>query len=105
MANKEHSANKAHHLMRSSRKSGTQNPNPLSRPVDRLVPVMMRILEITAETELSCDEVLELIDQYADLKSQGRDMENLDPMIRQHLELCRDCLEEYEGLLRVLAIT
>ena len=66
---------------------------------------MMHILEITSETELSCDEVLELIDQFAEINTKGGDVGELDPLIRRHLDLCRDCVEEYEGLLRVLAMT
>jgi len=59
-------------------------------------------LENTREDELSCDEVFMLIDQYAEANLPEEDSERLKPLIRHHLDMCRECDEEYEALLRVL---
>jgi hypothetical protein len=56
----------------------------------------------TQEVELPCDDVYELIDEFADAAAKGEDMSKLMPLVQQHLEICRDCLEEYEALVRMI---
>jgi hypothetical protein len=70
--------------------------------IDPLIPVIVRMLKNTVEDELSCDEVLELVDQYAELASKNEAAAALFPLIRLHLDRCHDCLEEYEALQRIL---
>jgi len=69
---------------------------------EEVVPRLIRRLEKTREDELSCDEVFELIDQYAEANLPEEDSQRLKPLIRHHLDMCRECDEEYEALLRVL---
>ena len=67
-----------------------------------MIPVLMSMLENTQERELSCNEVFELLDQYAELIVNGEDAEQYMPLIKHHLEMCKDCNEEYESLLSIL---
>jgi len=69
---------------------------------DELVENLVRRLQNTHEDELSCDEVFALVDEYAEASQRGEDVANLKPLIRHHLDMCRQCDEEYEALLRVL---
>jgi len=64
---------------------------------------MIHMLENTDDIELSCDEVYAIIDHYVELESRGEDAAIILPMVRKHLDNCRDCLEEYEALSRILA--
>ena len=57
----------------------------------------------TDEIEISCDDVLDLLDQYVELEAQGEDVAHLFPLLKKHLDRCRDCHEEYEALTRILA--
>ena len=66
---------------------------------------LIRRLESTLENELSCDEVFALMDDYAEANMQGEDVAHLKPLIRHHLEMCRECDEEYEAFLQVLENT
>ena len=61
------------------------------------------MLDITHDDELSCGEVHELLDQYVELKLCGEDVDALMPLMKHHLEMCRECFEEYEALLAALA--
>ena len=63
--------------------------------------IMHRLLK-THEEELSCDEVFALVDEYAEADLRGEDVTTLKPLIRHHLDMCRECEEEYQALLRVL---
>jgi hypothetical protein len=60
------------------------------------------MLEQTREDEYSCDEVYQLLDQYAEAVQRGEDPAHLMPLVKYHLDLCVDCHEEYEALLRIL---
>ena len=69
---------------------------------DALVTNLMHRLTKTHEEELSCDEVFALVDEYAEASQRGEDVVSLKPLIRHHLDMCRECDEEYQALLRVL---
>jgi len=63
---------------------------------------MMVQLENTRDIELSCDEVLALLDQFAEAYLRGEDVARLLPLVQHHLDMCGDCREEFEALLRIL---
>jgi hypothetical protein len=89
------------HLTQKLRGSpGRTSPGEAVSP-DGLVK-LMRDVERTRDVELSCDEVHRLIDQFAELTLRGENAAELMPLIQRHLDLCPDCREEFEGLMRVL---
>jgi hypothetical protein len=69
---------------------------------DELIKGILELLTKTHDEEMDCEEVFEVIDQFVDAKVRGEDLSEVMPLILRHLELCRDCLEEYEALLRVI---
>ena len=68
-----------------------------------MLPIILRMLENTEEVELSCDEVFDLLDEYAEMVQRGEDVSRLMPLVVLHLQRCKDCLEEFEALQRILA--
>ncbi len=64
--------------------------------------MMLQMVQKTQEVELSCDDVHKLLDQYTEMALRGDDATALLPLVHQHLELCPDCMEEYEALTRIL---
>jgi hypothetical protein len=70
---------------------------------DQAIRDLIRSLE-EAETKkcFSCEEVFAVVDQYAEIEIRGEDAAKLMPLLRQHLDGCHDCCEEYEALLDVL---
>ena len=69
---------------------------------DELVTRIMHRLVATDEEKISCDEVFALVDEYAEASQRGEDVAVLKPLIRYHLDVCRECDEQYQALLRVL---
>lgn len=69
---------------------------------DQMIYRLISRLENTREDELSCDEVFALIDEYAEASQRGENVGDLKPLLRHHLDMCKDCEEEYEALIRVL---
>jgi hypothetical protein len=67
-----------------------------------IIKGMIEILTKTHDEELDCGETFELIDQFVEAKVRGENVDEIMPMVMRHLELCRDCFEEYEALLRVI---
>ena len=65
----------------------------------------LQVLEHVQEEGCSCDEVFTKIDEYVEREVDKRDAEELMPLIREHLDLCPECCEEYEALLDILEKT
>lgn len=65
----------------------------------------LRVLESVREEEASCDEVYARIDEYVEKEVGKKDAAQLMPLVREHLDLCSECCEEYETLLDVLEKT
>jgi len=65
----------------------------------------LQVLEHVQEEGCSCDEVFHKIDEYVEREVDQKDAEDLMPLIREHLDLCPDCCEEYEALLDILEKT
>ena len=65
----------------------------------------LRLLEETDDEELSCDEIYKKLDQYVEREVNKKDAAQLMPLIRNHLDACPDCSEEFEALLGVIEKT
>jgi hypothetical protein len=68
----------------------------------KLMDAMGAMLEHTQEVECSCDDVYRLMDEYAEAVRSGRDVRYLLPLVHHHLEMCGDCRQELEALLKAL---
>jgi hypothetical protein len=67
-----------------------------------LVSNIMPAVDHTAIEEYSCDQVYELLDQFTELVYRQEDADHLMPLVHHHLDMCGDCREEFEALLRIL---
>jgi hypothetical protein len=65
----------------------------------------LRVLESVREEEVPCDEIYAKIDEYVEREVDKKDAAQLMPLIREHLDLCSECCEEYQALLDVLEKT
>ena len=68
-------------------------------------PMMKTKLESLAREDLqevSCDEVLMVLDRFAEAVDQGENVLLFMPLIKQHLDMCPACREKYETLLMML---
>lgn len=65
---------------------------------DRALRRLLRLVELTAETEIDCTTCLERVPAYVDRELAGAEVAREMPDLQRHLALCRDCHEEYEAL-------
>jgi hypothetical protein len=66
---------------------------------------ILRVLDEVPTDEVSCAELYTKLDQYVDREVNKKDAALLMPVIREHLDMCPECCEEYEALLDVLSKT
>ena len=74
------------------------------RAPDPTMQALLRSVSMTDEQEISCEEVYALMDQYAEMVKRGEDASRLMPMVQKHLNMCPDCREEYEALLKMMEV-
>lgn len=79
-------------------------PNRQPLP-DAVVSGFLRILEQARIEDVPCSEVYSRLDEYVEKDVRGNEAASLMPLLREHLDCCPDCYEEYEALLSVLEKT
>ena len=68
----------------------------------KLIQTIFVMVDHTEDVECDCDELDRVMDQFAEMSVRGDDAARLMPLAQHHLEICGDCREEYEALVRVL---
>jgi hypothetical protein len=58
----------------------------------------LRNIYETQEEEISCTDCFHLISRFVELETSGQDAAAELPQMKQHLNQCRPCCEEYETL-------
>ncbi len=76
--------------------------SPRDDLTNEAVKGFLRVLEQVREEELSCNEIDAKLDEYVELEVRKEDAAHIMPLIREHLDLCPDCCDEYEALLDVV---
>jgi hypothetical protein len=86
--------------------------NPMSRssyvwcPGTRVtygVPgTLLQSVSRTRDQELTCDACLGELGGFAELTLKGRPVEEAYDLVQQHLQVCGECREEFELLLKAL---
>ena len=64
---------------------------------------IMRVLETIPDEEVTCDDLYTRLDEYVEREVDKKDAAQIMPIIREHLDVCPECCEEYEALLEVLS--
>jgi hypothetical protein len=80
----------------------TSRPVPATQTNGAGMDKLLRMVEDTDDVEISCDDVLEVLDQYVEAELRGEDVAVMWPLVKRHLDRCKDCSEEYEALVRIL---
>ena len=69
---------------------------------DEAVVGILRVLDEVPAEEISCSELFTKLDEYVEREVDQKDAAYIMPVIREHLDVCPECCEEYEALLDVL---
>ena len=63
---------------------------------------MVRGIMSSREDEIDCDDCFEQLDHCSEMSLAGKSADEALPLVKQHLETCPDCKEEFEVLLKAL---
>ncbi len=65
----------------------------------------LRVLENVDKEEITCDELYAKLDEYVEREVDQKDAAKIMPLMRDHLDICPECCDEYEALLHVVQET
>jgi hypothetical protein len=68
----------------------------------RILKSMIRAIQMTRDEEIGCDECFDKLNEYAEMELAGKSPEEAMPLVRDHLDKCTECHEEYVALLHAL---
>jgi hypothetical protein len=76
-------------------------------PNEAQLKALSKILACTAEEEINCHAFIESLGEY--VESGGtidgdEDLRERLAMVRQHMDVCPPCREEYEAVVRALGL-
>jgi hypothetical protein len=71
-------------------------------PNESQIESLLRLLSITREHELNCNEFLDKVAEVAEWEFAGKPIPDELEAVRHHLALCTECGEEYEALITAL---
>jgi uncharacterized protein with PIN domain len=63
---------------------------------------LVRLIGLTREAELNCNECLDQVAEFAESELSGKPVPEALEAVSHHLTLCAECKEEYDELLKVL---
>jgi hypothetical protein len=63
---------------------------------------LMHCLEMTRQNACTCDEAFAVLDEYVELAASGEQTAALMPLVKNHMEICHLCQEEFQALLHIL---
>lgn len=70
---------------------------------DEVILRFLQILEDVRKEDLSCGDMYERLDEFVEAEvKEGKNTAVLTPLIREHLNMCSDCCDEYEALLNII---
>ncbi|MDX1639593.1 MAG: hypothetical protein R3281_16635 [Balneolaceae bacterium] len=63
---------------------------------------MIRAVKNTRDVEIGCDECFDKLDDFIEMELRGKSPEKALPLVKDHLDRCSECREEYKVLLEAL---
>lgn len=69
-----------------------------------IVPRLMKLLADAPCEAFSCEDIHQWVDLYAEALVRGEDVSQLMPLVKMHLEVCPDCIEELQALLGMMQL-
>ncbi|MGN8224280.1 hypothetical protein [Gracilimonas sp. BCB1] len=68
----------------------------------QIIKTLVGSVKATHEDELGCGECFDEIHEFAEMELLGKSPEIAKPLVKEHLERCGECREEYKALLKAI---
>ncbi len=69
---------------------------------EKSVRKLLEMLEKTREVEYTCEEAFAQLDEFVELVADDEEAAALMPLVQRHVDMCPDCRERFEALLKIL---
>lgn len=77
--------------------------NPDDQPLSpRQVEGFVKLLGLTRDREITCGEFLQRAGELAERQLESLPVDDALANVEHHIQVCPECREEYEALMRVL---
>jgi predicted anti-sigma-YlaC factor YlaD len=63
---------------------------------------MIRMIKMTLDQEIGCEDCYDQLNQFAEMELENKSPEKALPRVKEHLERCGNCRQEYEALLEAI---
>jgi hypothetical protein len=63
---------------------------------------LIKSAQMANDVEIGCDECFNELHKFAELELAGKSPEEAMPLVKDHLDKCSSCSEEYQALLKAL---
>ncbi len=63
---------------------------------------LIKSAQMAADHEIGCNECFDELHEFAEMELAGKSPEEAKPLIKDHLDKCSSCREEYQALLEAL---
>jgi hypothetical protein len=63
---------------------------------------LVRKIAMTRDEELNCDRCFAEMNHFVDLLIEGKEPNEVMPLMQHHLEMCGECHEEFEALFAAI---
>ncbi|MEX0771233.1 MAG: hypothetical protein WD035_10895 [Balneolaceae bacterium] len=65
----------------------------------KILKSMLRAIKMTRPDEIGCDDCFDELHTFAEMELAGKSPEEALPLVKDHLDRCGECREEYQALL------
>lgn len=63
---------------------------------------LIKSVKMTTDEEIGCDECFEELHEFAEMELAGKSPDEAKPLVKEHLDKCGSCRQEYQALLDAL---
>ncbi len=63
---------------------------------------LIKSAQMADEDEIGCNDCFEELHEFAEMELAGKSPEEAKPLVKDHLDKCGSCREEYQALLEAL---
>jgi hypothetical protein len=74
----------------------------MGRLTSKEVRALLDAVRATRDVEIGCDDCLARISSYCETELAGKEAPEALRLVREHLEACAECQEEYRALLSAM---
>jgi hypothetical protein len=67
-----------------------------------IIRKMMSSVKSTRDQELTCGHCYDELDHFIEMNLHGKNAADAMPLVKEHLDRCEACREEYEVLLEAI---